>query len=111
MNVGDNEMASEQTAIEIGAPTDTPEQKNDPVGSSLDTSGNAKQIQIVVTREKPKYKSVPENWNAIPSGRFRKIIGDLEAVLLAISVDGKVTSNPFDWRPTIPTLNAWAKPS
>jgi hypothetical protein len=28
--------------------------------------------------------------------------------LLAISVDGKVTSNPFDWKPTIPTLDAWA---
>src|SRR5262245_46821940 len=101
-------MSSERTAVETNTVTDTAEQKNRSGQPLLDTPVDGKAEQIAVAREKPKYKSIPDNWKAIPSGRFRKIIGDLEAVLLEISVDGKVTSNPFDWKPTIPTLQAWA---
>jgi hypothetical protein len=99
-------MSSERTPVETNTVTETPEQKNRSGRLLPDTPGNGERIDI--TREKPKYKSIPDNWKAIPSGRFRKIIGDIEAVLLEISVDGKVTSNPFDWKPTIPTLHAWA---
>jgi hypothetical protein len=74
----------------------------------LDTAVDANGERRTIAREKPKYKSIPEDWKAIPSGRFRKIIRDIEAVLLEISVDGKVISSPFDWKPTIPTLHAWA---
>jgi hypothetical protein len=99
-------MSSERTAVETNTVTETPEQTNSSGRLLPDTPGNGGRIDIA--REKPKYKSIPENWKAIPSGRFRKIIGDIEAVLLEISVDGRVTSNPFDWKPTIPTLRAWA---
>jgi hypothetical protein len=101
-------MSSKETAVETNTVTDTPEQKNGSVGSSPDTPVDGSEKRISIVREKPKYKSIPDNWKAIPSGRFRKIIGDLEAVLLEISIDGKVTSNPFDWKPTIPTLHGWA---
>ena len=101
-------MSSERTAIETNTVTDTPEQKNRSGPLLLDTTVHGSDQRIDIAREKPKYKSIPENWKAIPSSRFRKIIGDIEAVLLEISVDGKVTSNPFDWKPTIPTLHAWA---
>src|SRR5262245_15174278 len=99
-------MSSERAAVETNTVTDTSEQKNRSARLLPDTTVNSERIGI--TREKPKYKSMPENWKAIPSGRFSKIIGDIEAVLLEISVDGKTTSNPFDWKPTIPTLHAWA---
>jgi hypothetical protein len=59
-------------------------------------------------RGKPNYKNIPNDWKAIPPGRFRKAIGHLEAVLLEISADGTDTSNIFDWKPTLPTLQAWA---
>jgi hypothetical protein len=101
-------MATERTAVETNTVSDTPDQKNGSVGSSPDGPGDGNGKRIGIARTKPKYKSIPEDWKAIPSGRFRKVIGDLEAVLLEISVDGKVTSNPFDWKPTIPTLDAWA---
>ena len=101
-------MSSERTAVETNTVTDTPEQKNRSGRLLMDTSVDGNGERIGVAREKIKYKSIPENWKAIPSGRFRKIIGDIEAVLLDISVDGKVTSNPFDWKPTIPTLHTWA---
>src|SRR4030095_10154986 len=94
--------------VETNTVTETPEQKNSSGGLLPDTPVDGSGERIDIAREKPKYKSIPENWKAIPSGRFRKIIGDIEAVLLEISVDGKVTSNPFDWKPTIPTLRAWA---
>jgi hypothetical protein len=64
--------------------------------------------RISFTPEKPKYKNIPEDWKTIPSGRFRKALTDIEAVLLEISLDGRVTSNPFNWKPAIPTLQAWA---
>jgi hypothetical protein len=101
-------MSSERTAVETNTGIDTPEHKNRSGRLLPETSIDGKGEWIGIAREKPKYKSIPENWKAIPSGRFRKIIGDIEAVLLEISVDGKVTSNPFDWKPTIPTLHAWA---
>jgi hypothetical protein len=101
-------MSSEWTAVETNTLTDTPEQKNRSGRLLLDTPADRNGERSGIVREKPKYKSIPENWKAIPSGRFRKIIRDIEAVLLEISVDGKVTSNPFDWKPTIPTLHAWA---
>ena len=101
-------MSSERTAVETNTVTDTPEQKNRSGLLLADTPVDGNGERIDIPREKPKYKSIPENWKAIPSGRFRKIIGDIEAVLLEISVDGKTTSNPFDWKPTIPTLHAWA---
>ncbi len=103
-----NEMSSERTAVETNTVTDTPEQKNRSGRLLVDTPIDGISERIAVAREKSKYKSIPENWKAIPPGRFRTIIGDIEAVLLEISVDGKVTSNPFDWKPTIPTLHAWA---
>ena len=101
-------MSSERTAVETNTVTDTPEQKNRSGRLLPKTPVDGKGEWIGIAQEKPKYKSIPENWKAIPSGRFSKIIGDIEAVPLEISVDGKVTSNPFDWKPTIPTLHAWA---
>src|SRR5262245_22355725 len=101
-------MSSERTAVETNTVTDTSEQKNRSGRLVPDTPVDGEAELIAVAREKPKYKSIPENWKAIPPGRFRTIIRDIETVLLEISVDGKITSNPFDWKPTIPTLHAWA---
>src|SRR5262247_62602 len=101
-------MSSERTAVETNTVTETPEQKHRSGRLLPDTPVDGTGGRIDIAREKPKYKSIPDNWKGIPSSRFRKIIGDIEAVLLEISVDGKVTSNPFDWKPTIPTLHAWA---
>jgi len=101
-------MSSERTAVETNTVSEPPEQKHSSGRLLLDTPVDGNGERIDITPEKPKYKTIPDNWKAIPSGRFRKIIGDIEAVLLEISVDGKVTSNPFDWKPTIPTLHAWA---
>jgi hypothetical protein len=92
-------MSSESTAVETNTVTETPGQKNSSGRLLPDTSVDGNGERIDIAREKPKYKSIPENWKAIPSGRFRKIIRDIEAVLLEISVDGKLTSNPFDWKP------------
>jgi hypothetical protein len=58
---------------------------------------------------RPDYRSVPADWRTIPPGRFTNVIGHLEAVLLDITVDRTVTSNAFDWKPTLPTLQAWAE--
>jgi hypothetical protein len=101
-------MASEPTTLETITVTDTDDQKNGSVRLASETPVRGYRPPISSTREKPKFKNIPEDWKAIPAGRFRKIITDIETVLLEISVDGKVASNPFDWRPTIPTLEAWA---
>ena len=98
-------MTSERTVIEVNTVGDTPDQND---GSVQDSVVYRSGERASPTREKPKYKNIPEDWKAIPSGRFRKVITDIEAVLLEISVDGRVTSNPFNWRPTIPTLQGWA---
>ena len=103
-----NELSTERTAVETNTVTDTPEQKNRSGRLLVDTPVDGNGERIGIAGEKQKYRSIPENWKAIPPGRFRKIIGDIEAILLEISVDGKTTSNPFDWKPTIPTLHAWA---
>ena len=63
---------------------------------------------ISAEKQRAKYKNVPADWRAIPPGRFTNAIGHLEAVLLDITVDPAVTSNAFDWKPTLPTLQAWA---
>jgi hypothetical protein len=101
-------MASDWTALETKPASDTADQKNGSVRLPSATVVDAYGPPIGRAREKPKYKNIPEDWKAIPSARFRKAIRDIEAVLLDISVDGKVISNPFDWKPTIPTLHAWA---
>jgi hypothetical protein len=101
-------MSSERSAVETNTVNDTPDEKNRSGRLLLDTAVDRNGERTGIAREKPKYKSIPEDWKAIPAGRFRKIIRDIETVLLEISVDGKVTSNPFDWKPTIPTLHAWA---
>jgi hypothetical protein len=101
-------MASEPTTLETTTVTDIADQKNGSGRLPSETALRAYSPPISSAREKPKFKNIPEDWKAIPAGRFRKIITDIEAVLLEISVDGKVTSNPFDWRPAIPTLEAWA---
>jgi hypothetical protein len=66
--------------IETNTVTDTPEQKNRSDRLLPETPVDGKGERIGIAREKPKYKSIPENWKAIPSSRFRKIIGDIEAV-------------------------------
>ena len=101
-------MSSKLTPVETDTVIDPFEQKHKSGRLLPDTPVDGKGERIGIAREKPKYKSIPENWKAIPPGRFRTIIGDIEAVLLEISIDGKVASNPFDWKPTIPTLHAWA---
>jgi hypothetical protein len=88
--------------------TASPDQEDASPRVSANTAAYSSAELKRVGREKPRFKNVPENWNAIPAERFRKIIAEIEAVLLEISTDGKVTSNPFDWKPTIPTLHAWA---
>ncbi|HWP60280.1 MAG TPA: hypothetical protein VNL14_20465 [Candidatus Acidoferrales bacterium] len=63
----------------------------------------------IPSRLKASYKNVPGDWKAIPPARYRKAIGHLEAVLLEISADGTLSSNLFDWKPALPTLQAWAE--
>src|ERR671922_1586568 len=101
-------MATEPKIVETNRVNDTSEHKNISVQVSPDTVAHRNGEQSRSVREKPRYKNIPEDWKAIPAARFRKVIEDIEAVLLEISVDGKVTSNPFDWKPAIPTLQAWA---
>ena len=69
-------MSSERTVVETNTITDTPEQKNRSGLLLVDTPVDGNGERIGTAREKPKYKSIPENLKAIPSGRFRKIIGD-----------------------------------
>jgi hypothetical protein len=63
---------------------------------------------INTTRKSPGYNSIPATWKTIPPGRFANAIGHIEAVLLEISADGTTSSNPFDWKPPLPTLQIWA---
>jgi hypothetical protein len=55
-----------------------------------------------VAQQKHKYAS-----KTIPPRRLRRIVKEIETVLLEITVDETVTSNPLELRPPIPTLNAW----
>ncbi|MGH7844763.1 MAG: hypothetical protein ACREQW_06300 [Candidatus Binatia bacterium] len=105
-------MISEQTAAE---PTDKESEADPPDPKenvlprpSQEIAGPSSRDRTTLQRQNPNYKNIPEDWKAIPPGRFRSAIGHLEAVLLEISADGTLTSNLFDWKPTIPTLEAWA---
>jgi len=57
---------------------------------------------------KVKYKSVPENYKALSETKFRRVVSDLEAVLLDISADGIGVNTP-DGRISTETLNSWAE--
>jgi hypothetical protein len=96
---------SEKTETPSGAPT----QNSDdfprlPEHTTLSDSA----ARTCTEQKKSSYKHVPEDWKTVPPGRFTKAIGHIEAVLLDISADGEHNSNPFDWKPTISTLRAWA---
>lgn len=58
---------------------------------------------------KPGYKMVPESWKALPPKRLEKAISHLEAVLLDITTAADLRENPFDWKPTLPTLERWVE--
>jgi hypothetical protein len=102
-----NEMA-ERTVVEAKTQSDMADERNTSVRLSPNAPAYHNGAWTSVAREKPKFKNIPEDWKAIPAERFRKVIEDIETVLLQISVDGQIPSNPFDWKPTIPTLHAWA---
>jgi hypothetical protein len=77
-------------------------------GLSRDTTLSDSAERTCTDQRKSSYKHVPEDWKTVPPGRFTRAIGHIEAVLLDISADGEHHSNPFDWKPTISTLRAWA---
>lgn len=54
-----------------------------------------------------KYKSVPQNWKALPETKFRKIIAHIESVLFEISTDG-ANVNCLEGKTPPSTLNHWA---
>jgi hypothetical protein len=58
---------------------------------------------------KAGYKMVPESWKALPPQRLEKAISHLEAVLLDITTTADLSENPFDWKPTLPTLEKWVE--
>ena len=55
-----------------------------------------------------KYKSVPESYKALSESKFRKVVSDLESVLLDISADGIGINTP-DGKISASTLNGWAE--
>ncbi|MGH7848476.1 MAG: hypothetical protein ACREQW_25335 [Candidatus Binatia bacterium] len=102
------------TSLQPGREPKTPqnggasdETKNALTGLSQQIALHIAPEEINGEKQRAKYKSVPEDWRAIPPGRFTNAIGHLEAVLLDITVDRAVTSNVFDWKPTMPTLQIW----
>ncbi len=54
-----------------------------------------------------QYKSVPQNWTALPESKFRQVINHLESVLFEISTDGSSVNIPEN-RISPATLNRWA---
>lgn len=54
-----------------------------------------------------QYKSVPQNWTALPESKFRQVINHLESVLFEISTDGSSVNIP-ESRVSPATLNRWA---
>ena len=58
--------------------------------------------------EKPRYKLVPEDWKSLPTGRFRRAVSHIEAVLFEISADGTQFSHPANGQLAAKTLNRWA---
>jgi hypothetical protein len=57
---------------------------------------------------KPRYKSIPESYKALSETKFRRVVSDLESVLLDISADGIGVNTP-DGRISTATLNSWAE--
>jgi hypothetical protein len=57
---------------------------------------------------KQSYKSIPESYRALSSGKYDKIISDLESILLDISADGNGLNSP-DGRISEFTLRRWAE--
>lgn len=57
---------------------------------------------------KRPYKSVPDNYKVLPEAKYRKVISDLETVLLEISTDG-VGFNTPDGKISASTLKNWAE--
>jgi hypothetical protein len=55
-----------------------------------------------------KYKTIPEDWKALPEGRYVQVISHLEAVLLDISADGNVAGSSLNDNPSPLTLRRWA---
>jgi|SRR5215471_3542415 len=99
------EADSEKTEVSSVAPGQNPDNfPRSPGNVTLSDSG----AKTTIDQKKSSYKNVPEDWKTVPPGRFTKAIGHIEAVLLDISADGEHNSNPFDWKPTISTLRAWA---
>jgi hypothetical protein len=57
---------------------------------------------------KPRFKSVPETHKVLPEAKYRRIIADLESILLDISTDGIGINTP-DGNISPSTLNSWAE--
>lgn len=57
---------------------------------------------------KQSYKSIPETYRALSSGKYDKIISDLESILLDISADGNGLNSP-DGKISDFTLRRWAE--
>jgi hypothetical protein len=56
---------------------------------------------------KKPYKSVPDSYRALSEAKYRRVIADLETVLLEISTDG-VGFNTPDGKISASTLKNWA---
>jgi hypothetical protein len=57
---------------------------------------------------KKNYKSVPEHYKVLSDTKYRKIVADLEAILLDISTDGVGINTP-DGKISTWTLKNWAQ--
>ena len=57
---------------------------------------------------KTRYKSVPESYKALSETKYRKVVSDLESVLLDISTDGIGINTP-DGKISASRLNSWAE--
>lgn len=55
-----------------------------------------------------RYKSVPESYKVLSDTKYRKVVSDLESVLLDISTDGIGINTP-DGKISASTLNDWAE--
>jgi hypothetical protein len=95
------ELASVQTDQPNGAHTISPSSDGDSRATKQPSTSDKK---ATVAKQ---YKSVPQNWTALPESRFRQVITHLESVLLEISSDGNNVNIPEG--PITPaTLNRWA---
>lgn len=57
---------------------------------------------------KPSFKSVPATHRVLSEAKYRRVISDLEEVLLEISTDGIGINTP-DGNISPATLNSWAE--